>query len=821
MPVRGQVSAYDSAALGDGDFALLQNVRWSDGPIRVRGGLSEYRATTGLASGTVVGAMFDKDAGDFIALNLGSSVAIYKFFSGQWRDINASNRLGNVSRVWFEKFTMPSPGDTVGVPNALSTYSYVVVQDGTSAPQIIQNGVGTTATVSVAAIAQPSVNKCDAIPFSFASVNIANLATATITSSTTSTTMSHGTITAGSVLNFNLTTTTATSQNVIIPFTQSFTSTQASQLQIVHNANEVDIWDQVAIEVGDATNWYLIHLPGLTPFQTSVVGDRYVSSLFDCRSVGTSSTSSTISDFISFPSFTATRMRFTYVASAAPVAAKTIPIYAIAYGENVPFDTQFAVTFYQPSTAVESAPTIARNTAPPALKRVGGTPLPGVTLSGSPAAKYGYRIQYQEQGVGNYAYIYARQGGTYTILDFAPNFTTATGEMNSKSISTLAFGRWELPSSYCREMPRGGAMAMSGDRLYVAANNSTGTALKRSRLLFSEKGYPNRFAFFADVVQGQVQPKSGGSAQFGDETITALAKLSGYTYGGEGILAWTEQSLYQLAGIDALQLSRPSNIAPYGTVSPDSIARFRNTVVWVTPDREIRYLGGDLGDISSRLIEDVLKGIPEGRLDDITSTVFQDRLYVGYTPTGSTNTNALVYDARTGGWSIDTISTLSGASFARFVPRLVGNENRLLCLHTTGWTFEYDLMTATGDRYVTATTIVQPTIKLRTKSLSNGFLNQFRVGDILIVADDMGSGVTWATKLLERKTGDTESGVLNMFGNGDYVWRYNRGSVENERVGAIDLGVQVEIEGQAAPSKAVYSLAVVAEEQTEDGADRA
>lgn len=830
VPFQGMVSAMDSAMLPEGTWSYVQNARWSDGTIKVRPAIDEYRATgvsgtSGIQSGTVVGQLNDGGTNQYVAVNVSNAIRVYKWVTSAWVEVNASNRLGNVTRVWFEKFTLQAPGTTKSLTNTLSTYSYTVVQDGSSAPLMIQNGIGTATGMAapVAAIAAPNISRCEAIPFSLAYLTVSSAA---FTNSNTSTTMATGTASAGTIVNLKLnvggTSTTTAGHSITVGFSNTFTSGTVSQFQIIHNQNESDIWENFCIEVINNSVAYVIHQPGVTSYQTSVVGDRYQSSMFDCTSVATNGTSSTISDFISFPSFTSNRLRFTYVGNnPGYTIEKVIPIYAMAFGGNIPFGSEFGVTYYDPATAVESAPAICKNVLPPALKRVGGTPLPGVTLAPSPLAKYSYRIQYQE--TGTYAVnVYSRLGKTYQILDFATAFCTATGEMGASTLHTLSYGRWQMPSNLATQMPIGAAMAVSGDRLYVAKNNGAGSALQRSSVAFSEKRFPNRFYVNAEIIDGQVQPRSGGEALFGDETVYALITQAGGIYAGEAVFAFTDKAAYQMNGVDAIQLSRPTNIGPYGCVSPGSVVRYRNTVVWVTPGRQIMTLGGDLGNLSSRMIEDVLYGVPASRIPFIESEVYRDRLYVGYTPTGGTkNTNALVYDARTENWGIDVISTLSNASYAKWCKAVLSNEERLLCFDTTGWLFDTHSTVTTGDRYVTATTTTQPRIQLTSRTLSNTFLEQFRLGDIMIVADSQGTGVVWDASLIDRRTGLTTAGKINMYDSNAYkVWKYGRGTTEDLRIGLASLGVQVDIQGAGVPNSAIYAISVDEEEQTPHGATR-
>jgi hypothetical protein len=462
------------------------------------------------------------------------------------------------------------------------------------------------------------------------------------------------------------------------------------------------------------------------------------------------------------------------------------------------------------------------NQLPPTLKLAHGTPLPGVTLAASPYAKYLYRLKYTEGASTVKTIAYARSGKQYYSLDINAGTNTTAGRYGLINVQRLTFGRWQMPTALTRPLQTGTAIAMGGDRLFAAELNGSGTNAKVTKIAFSEKGMPNRFAHAATIIDGQVQPNSAGLSDFGSEIITAITPESSGIRAGDGMIAWTNAAVYLLSGIDAIQLSRPANIGPYGTLSPGSIARYKNAVVWVTPERELRTLGNEIGDISSRMVEDVLYAIPASRIPYIESAIYRDRLYVGYTPSGGTkNTNALVFDARTQGWSIDNISTLSGATFCKWATTVVSNETRLLCFDTTGWMFDYNSTVTTGDRYVTATTTTQPRIQLTSRTLSNTFLEQFRLGDIMIVADSQGAGVVWDASLIDRRTGLTTAGKINMYDSNAYkVWKYGRGTTEDLRIGLASLGVQVDIQGPGIPNSAIYAISVDEEEQTPHGATR-
>lgn len=826
--IQGMASSVDSAALAPGQWANIQNFRWDGVALKVRGGLSEFIATTGLVSGTVVGALLDSDAGNYVAVNNGSEVRVYRYTAGAWAEITGSgNRFANVSRVWFEKINVPQINPSSGWVNALSGQSYVLVQDGSQVKAVsapTASGPGTTAMVSVAAVSPPV--KCQAVPYSMAYVDIpatstfTNSSTSTVGSRQTLTTTSGGTTTTiGSYMQIALSTGSAASHTVAfgtsLNLTTSVTSSPA-QLQIVYGGSNSLIWDFLRVEIYNGSTWYIIHDPTITEYQTAATGsDRYYAAMFSCASVYTATTGSAIS----FPSMTATQMRFTYVGASSPNAAYNIPIFAIAYGGDVNWGTQFGVSLWDSSKCAESPGVVCENMPSPGMTLVGGTPVQGLTLANSPLAKYSYNIKFTVPTTGSvYSVAYARNGREYKSVALTSHSISAAGEQKTQALHRLSFSRWVMPPPESSSIPAGGPMASTGDRLFVAAVESG----KRTRVGFSERGYPHRFALAPQVVDNQVVPRSGGLAIFPDETVNAITPMPGNVGGSDTVIVNTTKAVYQMAGVDALQLSKPNNLGLYGCTAPGSVARFKNTLIWVSPEREVITLGGELGDISSRLVEDVLHGVPVARIDDIESIVYRQRLYIGYTPSGgSKNTNALVFDSRTGGWSVDFIDTNSNASFAKWARHVVSGEERFVCFDTTGWAFEYDLPGTAGDRAVTATTTSEPTIRLTSKTLSQGFFEQLRVTAIGMVADTQ-TGKTLTTSVIERSTGASATGTISLDGGANLLsWQFNRGTSSTaERPGSIGLGHQIDITGQMAPGKKIYAITADVEPQTTDGAKR-
>jgi len=838
QPYLGMISSIDTAALAPGYWELGQNVRAHKVALEARYGASEFiprTATNGVTTSTIhtsatySGHKFTGSNRYLAILNTSSTISLYRYYSGApagWA-LSASPPTITPSSAftWLETFTLPYPGTNISLLNLSSTYGYLALQTGGSSAYVGgTNDSGIPSNMAlVRTLSRPQVATTKAVPDVLGYFAIGGMTTNNITSSTTNTTITSATLTGvGQYLSLNLTTGTAASQTTAFDSTTTAgsslafsTVTRASQLQLVFGGTDSTIWDRINVEVGNSTTWYYVHVNGITKPQIATVGDRYNAALFECSTVYTATATTTAG--ISMPTTSAiTRMRFTYVGTTSPAAALTIPIYAATFASAVPFNTQFGQTFYQSSTASESPPTICENQPAPSLASVKGTPLAGVTLAMSPAAKYRYTIRWvNSEQYANYALTYVKQGETFYILD--KSISAIAGSVDGtdyRTVDALAFGAWTMPSELCRPIPGGGPMALMGDRLFVAAQTST----IRSQIAFSEKGMPNRFAYAVDVVQGQVQPKSGGVADFGNETIWGITPTAGNLYGSDTGLVHTDRGVYAMQGVDALQLSRPSNVGPYGCISPWSIFRYRNSVGWITPERELRILGDDIGSLSARTIEDKLLGIPAAYLPNVTAAVSKDRLYIGYTPSGgTTNTQCLVYDARVNAFvSDDTLANSS--TYTRLDTVLNSTDSALIGFHTNGWCYQYEVNT-TGDQSMAATTTTESTVELRSRCLSDEFWNQIRIGDICITADDLGSGKTLTTTLTNRQTGATATGTINMNGSTSMVWRKGRGSAENARIGQTSVGVQLKLSGAMAPGKKIYSIGVESEKVSQVGYD--
>lgn len=822
----GQKSSIDPAALADGEFALARNFRADSVALKCRDGIATFRAAPVITSGTntlastCVARSYARGS-DYIAMRTASDTRILKYFSGAWTEVTtAGTRFGTTGRISFERVSQPYPGATIGayVVNATDTRDFLIVQDGVASPRISNISTGTPAVYSISAISAPATEFCAATPMPISAVNIVGLIAGNITYSTGSDFRpSLGTLT-GSGQYLGLTaSTTATSTDISqITCSAAWTAGQARQFQIIFNSQDLDFWSNVAVSLklrtgsGTATHHY-IHYPGYTEPVTANAGDKYYAAGWDMTNG--MAVLGTWVDLTAYDNFT--EIRFEWV-SASPVADKTASVYAMVVCGGIPYGTEFGVSFFNNDTQVESAGAICKNERAVPLKSVVGcTPVPNVRFAEDAGFSYRYQVTYRSPGTDFIPLIYTappQTEGELFIIDRNPGSCGAANVIDAVNLYTLTTGNWVMPDAGIREIPKGKAMCASGNRLLVS-NGAGISSGPESSVAFSEQGYPLRFRFYPKVKDNFIDPLSGGVASFGTEEVQRIIARPSGVGSGDQPLVYTNKAFYSMEGYNAAQMSKPSKIAEFGTLSPDGFAVWGDTVIWLDNHRQIRQYGSGVDGLSALEIEDVLKAIPAGRLDDVAATVCYDKFYLAYSPAGTTeNSECVVWDSRISKWVYD--ETDSSYRFVGWCPSEQSGEVALLFTSTDGATLQYEKPGQTTD----AGTDIS--IKLRSKGLSRGLFNMVRIDKVGVVADDQGSGKTWTTTLIERKSGVSTTGKLNMDGSGEKVVRLHRGTNNvGERPGSAGIDVQVDIEGPMIGGTSLYALTASIEVVKQDAAD--
>ena len=825
VPFIGQVTSRDPASLRDGEWQLAQNVRWSSTSLQARYGFASYRASTGLPAGTVVGADFGV-LGDFIAIAVSGSTRIYKYYSGSWQECTSGGsgtRFSSTEPVRFVRFTMPYAGSIATAYLTPNSRDYIVAISNNDYPRIMSLNTGVPTAYSIQAITPPNFEYCTATPKVNDSALLINTGGTAITAgdltkspagagsdleATISTSSGYG----NSILLTAYSATVANGEYASISLTASsniLIDSNTKQMQIVYSSGAADIWSQLAIQVNVGGSWYYIHHPTYTTPAITSCGDKYYSAAFTMTSWMASGSLGTWS---AVSGSSITDIRFEWIGNAPP-SNVAVQIYAITVSGGVPYGTEFGVSFWSANQATESPGVVCESKRAPTLKDVNGTPIPNVRLGESYQFTYKYNISYRCTATSYLPLIYAStNAGELVLLNMVPTASTATsGYVDTVAVHSLSFGNWTFPDAQTMEMPRATCGTYNSDRLFLAANIGNSSSASNN-VLFSQKGYPTRFRAIPKVEGGQVDPAGAGVASFGSESVKSILALTPGSFGGQAIIVHTDKSCYAMGGLDALQLGRPDVIAPYGTLSPLSVAILRNQLVWVDQEMQVRAYGSSIDGISTRTIENVLTAVPTARIPYVSVGTFRDIMYISYTPSGgSANTKSLVYDLRTGGWSTD--STASSYDFAFWVQSVQSGAPKNLVVSSDGTTLEYEKASQTTDAGSTIT------VSLTSKEINSGLWNQIRLTDIGIIADDQGA-VEWTTTLT-GKQGSTQTGAINMDTTSGLAWKWNRGSSDtSERPGLKDVAVSVSITGAMTGGSKIYTIVVKSEEVNENGAVR-
>jgi hypothetical protein len=163
---------------------------------------------------------------------------------------------------------------------------------------------------------------------------------------------------------------------------------------------------------------------------------------------------------------------------------------------------------------------------------------------------------------------------------------------------------------------------------------------------FSEYKAPLRFA---KVVDPQNFDRSSGGFKFISETPKAFTALPNGANTLE-VGLFTDQSFYSITGLDAYALMRPSLVSQTGTSSGKSVITRRGETFFLDDVLHIAQVPFSQ-TVRARSIDvkNILEGIPSTRISYVNSAVFNDRLYMFYTPSGVTvNNSAFVIDLTNG-----------------------------------------------------------------------------------------------------------------------------------------------------------------------------
>jgi hypothetical protein len=595
--------------------------------------------------------------------------------------------------------------------------------------------------------------------------------------------------------------------------------TTAGQLQLIYNSTDNTIFDRVSLIINVGGVDYYLHHAGTSPSPVyDNVGNGYIAVGFEFRNVrrvsdGVQVTTASLGGLGS-------TLKFIWTGQL-PNASTIINVFGVMIAGTVPFGTQFALSLFDADTRQESPGVVCISKNPPSLAEMAGCPVPDVRFGAVEGFTYRYLIRAGGTNVPTgFLLTWADEvgDGIFTLcLDdtrvSAPNTENTGSGAGSSAASGTRIGTYSVtnldiyedysPSAFQLVIPTGDTMLAVNDRLFVAGNLVSG-GTDPGKLYFSQKEYPFRFSELPSVIDGTFDSTSSGSTKLNSK-VTAMATMSASVLGANPVLIWTDRNLFSTDGITATSLSSPRIIAPHGTLSPRSVVTYEDSVYWLDNERQFRSLGGLVGGLGVRRVEDVFTGIAGSDLANVVSFAYRDRLYVAYKPSGgSANTRAMVYDQRTGIWVQDTLG--GSLDFCRFGYIRSSGVDLFGFITSAGVTYEYE-GTQTGNEAGSAISV-----NLYSRALSNPTLQAIRFSHPTIYSDQIASTV-WDFSLFSHRLSTTAAGKIDMDYGSEKSWTVGRGTAENQRVGMSDSAVQLRIEGTAPGGAKIYFISIDREEQ--------
>lgn len=417
-------------------------------------------------------------------------------------------------------------------------------------------------------------------------------------------------------------------------------------------------------------------------------------------------------------------IRFTWNnTTAVPSSSVTLDILCCAGSGAVPGLSQHAVTYCSTDSRAESITVYPNNQTSELLGGIGGRPLQDTRIAVQPYFYYAYTLYYQNidntqlaQGVDTLR-IY-RQDFDEVQYTLTHKITTASWNGSAWVLTSGSGGSqlsytdnnapstrslWITPPRQGHTcLPRGGAMASTNNRLFVAtyAPSSGSTQGGLSELCGSEFKFPFRFAYgFVGNDYSQPSRASYPGEQIRNMVATSLS-------GGNvmSIYVFTDRSLNMVDGLDAFALSMRKRVAPLGMISPWAWTEDNGRIFWLDQLLQVRMLTArGLQNISRAAVDDQLLSISQtgnggSQVQWVAMGFSNERLYLGFSTNGVSNNNCLVFDITRMRW-ISADAAPSSMTYEGFIRDLGASGTRipLLVLSSDQKAYRYDQPGQTQD----------------------------------------------------------------------------------------------------------------------------
>jgi hypothetical protein len=823
--IKGMRSAVAPAALGEGEYALIQNWRWDRIKARVRDGVAELSASAIIASGAYRGHWNGQLNGTeylIVAYSISSKVRLYSVSLSTWAGTEVTAASG--------------PYDETRFSNTTNFVSFAVARDRTFSKDILicSNGSddprvydpqgmvdGTHFVVTHSVITPPTDGMDMQAVAKFPAFASIGGATPTFSSS-------DGDIT------FTNSSAGAAENHVLVTLANS-----------TDNADSAEVTFPSSIDPNNSTMVYFyVETASLTLWETIKIEFRLTSTSYKTIYDGSSSTNGFREEIFVAPdrrdrmivaiplinilhSDLIDRMRLTYVGDSSTTAEQTMKFYGIFFSGGVPGGSEFGITYGSFSARSESVGFVIGNMQGEKLSRMGATSLSESRIPILGALNYQYTLRAKTtstaSNVDNMNVYVKRPGDIDFLYNSQDAFTEwsgsawgfasgATGGFNTINVGDTGAAispdpTLTMPDEYHKPIPKARYLHNANDRMF-AGNISGGN----SQVWFSEDRNP--FKWRKAVRQddfGIFDPRSPGYVEYESETVQGFASVPASLAGLNTVYTFTDLNLYESEGMDAFSLSRRRRKALLGTLSPRSIRTYRAAVYWVDNDMQARELvGGQINDLSRYDVDDKLQAVPAGRRDDIVGEFFKDRYYIGYsTANASTNDRILIWNGIERVWEADDkIPTPCTAEGLGVRLDRTNNIPKLLSFGSDAKIYEYeqkDLATDLGAGIATV---------LTTGELTSDMWAEIYVACLGFVMDDTTSGTITVVVTYKPHGGTSTFAAISVdvSTNQAQLWISNSPTQAGFSKDAGGVAAQIQISGTLRGGKALHSIVAEIEE---------
>jgi hypothetical protein len=713
LPMRGQMSSVDQAAVPIGRFRRISNFILNRLLVTLRWGCALLNSSPIVASAGFRGAAIVQLAGAnflFVACRVSSETRIYQVTLGGFVGTELTAAAGTFGNTRFSTDGFVDFAAFYREHPLLSAAWLVVCSNGKDSVRVINYDGSTALTSSRLSVGSditlPTAQNYYSQPtFTHWILVKDSAATAAFTNSGANLVgVDSGASATENQYNYTFNAAAAVGDTSIINWTGTFAYQESSgsnvfnlgptagarQLIIVIEEALANVDDpsidylQVEVNAGAVPAYQTI----FDPTQTFTPTPETVEISRDATNVRYAAAfevpASTLFDFT-----LVTNMRFTVKKK--PAANRTFSIIAIMAGGMVQGARQHAVGYQRSNSMVESALVPCRSLRSNTLAEVGGSRQRLDTLPNDNRLYFRYKVAFADNaGSGDKAYAMFYALDTYPDENSDSGFISddwfyltgtyqgvTSGGYSVKTDDIPAPSKYytvRAPSFRHYNIPKAASLLSANSRMYCAGING-----KQSDLWISDYNYPLRFGDLRLDNAGAIDDTGPTINRFGGETTQKVIGMPGVIPGSEvgfsPALLFTDKRVWMIAGKGAGQLSQQSLASSNGTIFPGTISTHRTFVYYADSFRVPRALA--FGQDDQRLgVNEIEDEFADNDLSAASSISYQDRWYVALKVSGgSANKRIVLYDEPIGGFHRHDYTT---PDFAGLLTHVDSSTSRIL-----------------------------------------------------------------------------------------------------------------------------------------------